>query len=361
MSSDLPDITKFLHDETKNKLVIYELEFNKIDDPNEKLHAHAKSQGQCACRLWLILFLVNFAIIAIVMLLLLLLLIEIGPVRVFWLWCVNMSFIKTDPRHVLSCGIFYCILIGSTTLSNLYLASISIDRSIMILCPIRYRSIVTRPHAICRIILICLVITLVLIPHYFYLHYDAKAILFLCNFTSLNNRQRIHFISLIHTILFVSIPSLIVCISSIILLNNRRQHKRKHKRTLSLNARRMHKRSVLIFLLSLWFFLSLLPAFIVEIFVLYDRFFYDDIRCSIRLKIYKILYNCFLIFSSINYSTKFYIRLIVSTSFRESFIQFICCQNHKKSSGLIKMNNKNKNKHRLLPLLNQNKANVIEI
>ncbi|CAF4563544.1 unnamed protein product, partial [Rotaria sp. Silwood2] len=80
MSSDLPDLTKFLHDETKNKLVIYELEFNKIDDPNEKLRDHAKSQGQCACRLWLILFLVNFAIITIIMFLLLLLLIEVGPV-----------------------------------------------------------------------------------------------------------------------------------------------------------------------------------------------------------------------------------------------------------------------------------------
>ncbi|CAF3588202.1 unnamed protein product [Rotaria sp. Silwood2] len=67
MSSDLPDLTKFLHDETKNKLVIYELEFNKIDDPNEKLRDHAKSQGQCACSLWLILLLVSFAIITIMM------------------------------------------------------------------------------------------------------------------------------------------------------------------------------------------------------------------------------------------------------------------------------------------------------
>ncbi|CAF5039394.1 unnamed protein product [Rotaria sp. Silwood1] len=231
----------------------------------------------------------------------------------------------------------------------------------MILCPMRYRSIVKRSHVVCRLVSIFLVITLLVIPHYFYLHHDAKTTLFLCNLTSLNNRHRVHLLSLIHTILFVSIPSLIVCISSIILLNNRCQQKRKYKKALSLNARRMHKRSVLIFLLSFWLLLSLLPAFIVKLFVLLDQLFYDDIRCPIRLKIYKILYNCFLIGSSITYSTKFYIHLIVSTSFRESFIQFICCQNHKKSSGLTKMNNKNKNELRLLPLLDHDTAKATEI
>ncbi|CAF3386165.1 unnamed protein product [Rotaria sp. Silwood2] len=103
MSSDLPDITKFLHDETKNKLVIYELEFNKIDDPNEKLRDHAKSQGQCACRLWLILFLVNFAIITIIMFLLLLLLIEVGPVPPYQTYGKQCVSAKCDSSKGLVC------------------------------------------------------------------------------------------------------------------------------------------------------------------------------------------------------------------------------------------------------------------
>ncbi|CAF0721364.1 unnamed protein product [Adineta steineri] len=79
MGSELLNLTKFLDDEKKDNLVVYELEFNKIDNPNEKLRIHAKSQGRCACRLWLILFLVNFAIITLFIFLLLLLLIEVGP------------------------------------------------------------------------------------------------------------------------------------------------------------------------------------------------------------------------------------------------------------------------------------------
>ncbi|CAF3371401.1 unnamed protein product [Rotaria sp. Silwood2] len=278
-----------------------------------------------------------------------------------WLWTASMSLIKYDPREVLSCGIFHCIILGSTTLSNLYLASIAIDRSIMILCPMSYRSIVTRPRVIFRLILICLIVILLLVPNYFYLHYNAKATLFLCDFSSSNNRQRIHLLSLMHALFFVSIPSLIVCISSIILLNNRCQHKHIYKKTLSLSARRMHKRSILTFLVSLWFFFSLLPAFVVEIFVLCDQYFYRDMHCLLRMKIYKILLNCFLILLAMNYSTKFYIHLIISTSFRDDFIQFISCQNNQNSLESRRMNNKNNNELRLLPLLNQNPTKATEI
>ncbi|CAF4168543.1 unnamed protein product [Rotaria sp. Silwood2] len=282
-------------------------------------------------------------------------------IGIFWLWSANMSLIKNDPREVLSCGIFYCILLGSTTLSNLYLASLFIDRSIMIICSIRYRSIVTRPRVIFRLILICLIVILLLIPYHFYLHYDAKATLFLCDFSSSNNHERIHLLSLIHAIFFVSIPSLIVCISSIILFNNRRHHKRKHKQNLSSIARQMQKNSIFRCFLSLWFFLSLLPAFIIEIFLLYDQFFYDGMHCFTRMKVYKILFNCFSILSSIHYSTKFYIHLMISTLFRKHFIQFISCQNHQNSLESIRMKNKNNNEKRLLSLLKQNQTKVTEV
>ena len=98
----------------------------------------------------------------------------VNLIGVFWLWCVDMSFIKTDPRQVLSCGIFYNILVGSTTLSNLYLASASIDRSIMVLYPVRYRSIVTRSHVILRLIIITFIVILLLAPRHFYFYYDPK-------------------------------------------------------------------------------------------------------------------------------------------------------------------------------------------
>ncbi|CAF1063159.1 unnamed protein product [Rotaria sp. Silwood1] len=67
---------------------------------------------------------------------------------VFWLWCVDMSIIKTDPREIFSCGIFYSILIGPTILSNLYLASMSIDQSFMILYPAHHRLLITRCYVL---------------------------------------------------------------------------------------------------------------------------------------------------------------------------------------------------------------------
>lgn len=95
MNSRLSNIKEFLHDKTKENLVVYEvssllslevivflqLELNSVEDPNEELRARAKSQGDCACRLWLIILVINLAVLAIVIFLILLLLIEIGPVR----------------------------------------------------------------------------------------------------------------------------------------------------------------------------------------------------------------------------------------------------------------------------------------
>ncbi len=258
-----------------------------------------------------------------------------------------MSFIKLDPRHVLSCGVFYTILIGSTTLSNLYLASLSIDRTIMILRPTQYRIIVTRSHVKLRLILIYIIIVILLIPHYFY--YEPRTTLFLCDFQSSVIHRKIRLWSYIHAILFVSIPSLIVCISGCILLHNRCKHKRIYKQTLSKNARRMHRRSIFIFFITLWIFLSLLPLCILEIFIVYDGYFNYDRYCSIRWKIYKILLNCFITLSLINYSMKFYVHLIMSPAFRKNFIQFIHCKYNQNIPGSPRTDNGSTNEQNLLP------------
>ncbi|CAF0949909.1 unnamed protein product [Adineta steineri] len=274
----------------------------------------------------------------------------------FWLWCVNMSLIKTDPREVLSCGIFYNIIVGSGSLSHLYLASLSIDRSIIILDPTRYRLIVTRSHVILRIVLITFIITLLLIPHHFYFHYVPRVTIFLCDFNPSLYYRRIRIWTFIHAILLVGIPSLIVCICSAILLHNRCKHKRIYKNNFSANARRMHRHSILLFVFSLGLFLSLLPGCLLEIFIVHDRFFYDTIYCSIRWKFYRILPNFFLTLSSITYSNKFYIHLTISTTFRNGFIQLITCKSNQKSTKSIKMSETNNNEQYLLSPINQTKT-----
>ena len=237
-----------------------------------------------------------------------------------------MSLVKTDPRQIFSCGIFYGILIGTTTLSNLYLAAMSIDRSIIIIHPIRYRSIVTHSHVRIRLIVLCAFVVLLLAPHHFYAFYEPKLTLFLCTFRSSVSQRKVRLWALTHAVVLVSIPSIIVCISAWILLRNRCEHRRIHQNNLSVTARRMQKQSIFIFFVTLGIFLCLLPSGILEVFVAYNRLSYHDDPCARRWKIYKILLHCFLILTSINYSMKFYIHLIISPSFRKACLRFISCK-----------------------------------
>ncbi|UJR08236.1 hypothetical protein I4U23_012509 [Adineta vaga] len=244
---------------------------------------------------------------------------------VSWLWCVDMSLIKIDPRQIFSCGIFYSLLIGPTILSNLYLASMSIDRSVMILYPARYRALITRRHVLIRICVILIIIIIVMIPHHFYYYYDKKTTLFLCEFHDFIDRWRIRLWPFIHAILFVSIPSLITYISSIILIHNRCKHRRVTKNHLSENARRIERNSILILFVTIAISFSIFPHVILEIFTVHDRLYNHDQYCSTRWKTYKILLNWFLTLGALNYSFKFYIRLVISKIFRKDFLQLIAC------------------------------------
>jgi hypothetical protein len=226
----------------------------------------------------------------------------------------------------------------------------------MILYPIRYRSIVTVSHVIIRILFITPIVLILLIPHHFYLTYEPKLTLFICDFRLSVDERHARLWALTHAILFVSIPSLIVCISSFILLHNRCKYKRTYKKNLSPTARRIHRHAIVIFFFSLGVFLCLLPSCILQVFIVYDRLFYHNDHCSKRWKVYRILLNCFLTLLAINYSIKFYIHLIVSTSFREHFIQFITCKSRPNSSS--RTNSENKNEQRLLSSNVQNKVEL---
>ncbi|CAF3576103.1 unnamed protein product [Rotaria sp. Silwood1] len=245
---------------------------------------------------------------------------------ILWLWCVRMSIIKTDPREIFSCGIFYSILMGPTILSNLYLASISIDRTYMILYPTRFRLVITRRHVFIRLLLIFIIVILIMIPHHFYYYFNKKTTIFICEFDTVIKHWRVRIWPFLHAILFVSLPSIITFISSVILLHNRCNQRKLHNNNqLSKTARRMKRNSILILSMSIFILFSLLPTVILEIFIVHDRLFNDDILCSIRWKTYKILLNWFLILSALNYSSKFYIHLIISKTFRRDFIKLIDC------------------------------------
>ncbi|UJR38031.1 hypothetical protein I4U23_030713 [Adineta vaga] len=254
----------------------------------------------------------------------------------FWLWCANMSWIQVDPREVLSCGVFYSILIA-------------IDQSILILYPTRYRSIVTRSHVLIRIFLILIIVLILVIPHHYYFYYNPQTTLFLCDFYPSLDGRRLRLFSLIHaTFCALHLP---------ILLHNRCKYKRRYNNNLSIGARRMHRNSIIIFVFSFGLLFSLLPSCILQVFIIHDRFYYDALLCSARWKLYKVLLRCFLIFSSTNYSNKFYIHLLISLSFRQQFIQLITCQSKQQSN---RPNTTNQNEQYLLSVRGQRKEQNIE-
>jgi hypothetical protein len=189
-----------------------------------------------------------------------------------------------------------------------------------------------------------------MIPHQFYYYYDKNTTVFVCEFNTFIDQWRIHLWPFLHAILFVSVPSLITCISSIVLLQNRCKHRRITKNNISENARRIERNSIFVLFVSIVVLFSLLPSVILEIFIVHDRLFNHEIYCSSRLKTYKILLNWFLILAAGNYSSKFYIRVFISKIFRRDFIQLINCILPRKEEvneqQLVPLNNQNKGKSR---------------
>jgi len=189
-----------------------------------------------------------------------------------------------------------------------------------------------------------------MIAHNFYYYYDENTTLFICEFYTFIEKWRIRLWPFLHAILFVSIPLIITCISSIILLLNRCKHRRITQNNLSENARRIERNSIFILFVSIVIFFSLLPSVILEIFIVHDLIFNHEIYCSSRRKTYNILLNWFLILAAVNYSSKFYIRLVISKTFRRDFIQLINCILPRKEKineqQLVPLNNQNKRKSR---------------
>lgn len=230
-----------------------------------------------------------------------------------------MSIIRLDPRQIFSCGIVYSILIGPTILSNLYLASMSIDRSVMIFYPNRYRHMVTQRHVLIRIVVILLIVILLMIPHHFFYYYNEQTTKFICEFHDFIDDWIIRLWSFGHAICLVFIPYLITLINIVFLLRNRRQHRLLSGAVLSEHTRRMERNAMFIFIIIIVNFSSVLPYVILEIFLVRDRLVYHELLPLRREKIYQLLLHYFLAMSVVNYSFKFYVRLIISRSFRQDF------------------------------------------
>ncbi|CAF2032407.1 unnamed protein product [Rotaria magnacalcarata] len=237
---------------------------------------------------------------------------------------------------------------GPTISSNLYLASMSIDRVFMILHPIRYRIMDTRRHVIMRMLLIFTIVILLMFPLNFYFYYDSKTTIFICEFYTHIDQWKIRVWPFIHAILFVLCPSILTCIAAVIILRNRYDHRKKQKNKLSESARQMERNSVVLLCISIAILFSLLPTVILQIFIVHDLLLNHESLCPKRWKTYRILVNWFWILSVFVYSCKFYIRLFISKTFRKDFLKLIHCtfrqEQNDNEQNFISLNDQNKTK-----------------
>jgi hypothetical protein len=122
---------------------------------------------------------------------------------------------------------------------------------------------------------------------------------------------------------FFFIPWLVACVSSTILLYNRCHHRRVHKRTLSVRTRRVQRLSLMLVLFSFSGLFVVLPVCILHILIVRNQIVNQNIKCSVQYARYRILFYWFLSLMTMNYSLKFYARLIVSSPFRRDFARII--------------------------------------
>ena len=245
---------------------------------------------------------------------------------------MGLSIIHIDPRQIFSCGIFYGILIGPTILSNLYLAAFSFDQGFMILYPNRSRRFITQRHVCICIVLILVIVILMLIPHHFFYYYDEKTTKFICEFRDFVEPWKIHLWPFLHAIFFVIIPYIITCGAVVILLRNRRYHRRFSQAALSQSSRRMERNAMCILVIFIVNFLTVLPYVVLEIFLVRDRLAFHEVLPLKRATLYRLLLNWFLIVSVVNYSFKFHVRLMISKAFRKDFKDLFKCSRQQRLS-----------------------------
>lgn len=232
-----------------------------------------------------------------------------------------MSLVKFNLREILSCGIAYNIILSPTILSNLYFASASIDQSYMILHPTRYRFTITKCHVVTRILIILIIVVLFMIPNHFFFHYDSKTTVYICEFHEDISHSRIFIRSIVHIVLFITIPSLISCVSSVILLHQRCSHRKLRRNSITELNRRMERNSLILVVISIIMFISILPSGILQFFVVHDLLSNIESPCPENWKTIKTLNNWFWTFLSFTYSFKFYVRISMSKTYRRDFME----------------------------------------
>ena len=222
-----------------------------------------------------------------------------------------------DPRYVLTCGIYFSLTIGSSNVSTLLLTAASIDRVLIVVCPSRYSTFVTRTKALIKILLIVIFVSLLIIQYHFSFYFSYS--FHVCDYYSYAQLWHGKVWPLIRLSLLAFLPCIITCACSMVIMKNR-YYRRPSTTSETTGTRHMRTASLLLVIYSIYYTMSVMPLNILQFFHVY--FFNDyqltetsEIDC-LKFSQWKMLMKFCMLLMAINYSNKFIVHYCISMQFR---------------------------------------------
>lgn len=266
-----------------------------------------------------------------------------GFKAIFWIWLSDFSLIDFDPRRILSCGLLYNILSGSSSASNLYVASIAADRALMVLQPTNYRRRITNFNIRLKVFLILVFVIIVQTPMNPVFSYNPQSTIFFCEFRRVEYRFYFRLLSFVQAFACVLIPSIIIFVSSMVLLVNRQKNifRRTNR---SSPSERMRKVAVFIALGSITTGLMMIITSILCAILVHRQLYSDTLNSSEKRRTSRILLNFYFTSITVVHSIKFYFHILISERSRHIFLRIISFKRvNRNTREISRQNQMNKN------------------
>ncbi|UJR27409.1 hypothetical protein I4U23_008699 [Adineta vaga] len=271
----------------------------------------------------------------------------------FWDWLDAVK-LAPDPRKILNCAYFYPFVGSTAFISLILLVLLNIDRIHMITYPQRTHSKITNERVLIKIFLTYTTSVLFLIHYRYSLKYDQKAFIIFGQSCQVNEHARLWFYSIwpyVHLFCRL-IPCLIIILCALYICWNRCQQKHHPSRNpLHSIHRKQQTYSLVLVFLSISTFFAVIPITILQLFnskmndyqINYQRY---HCRSDIghQAEKWKFLNALFIMWEATTYMSKFYMRWIFSSEFRQDVRQMIYCRLRYQHRSITSLKNYKKKK-----------------
>ena len=255
---------------------------------------------------------------------------------IFWDWLDAIN-IAPDPRKILDCGFFYPFVSGTSVISLILIVQLNLDRIYMIQHPNTHNKRITNKRILLKIFLSSSVSILFVINYQFSVTYDPQAFVIFGQACRVYSRAKWWFLSVWPYLQLVSrlIPCLLLIICTIYICLNRNRTKK-----IGSIHRRQQTFSKVLVAVSFYTFLAVVPITILQLFnqrvwqYEMDYLRYNCERDQRRANHWKLANAIFIMWEASSHVSKFYIRLVCSSEFRQDVKRLFFTNHHRLSNRI---------------------------